>query len=85
MRSPGRDYEGLYSAIQGCGQYFHALESTWFVKSDLSANQIYECLKGYIDSNDHIVISKIESLDMQGWMLRIFWEWINDDTKPSVK
>lgn len=85
LRQPGRDYESLYKAIQNCGEYFHALESTWFVRSDFTANEIYERLKDYKDNNDHIVISEVQPSNQQGWMMRTFWEWINDPSKPSVK
>lgn len=86
LRQPGRNYEGLYSAIQDCGPFFHALESTWFVKSELSANEIYEKLKDQKDTNDHILISEIENTkNQQGWMMRTFWEWIDNENKPSVK
>ncbi len=85
LRQPGRDYEDLYVAIQNCGSYFHALESTWFVRSELSANDIYERLKDHKDANDHVVISEVNSVNQQGWMMRTFWEWISDESKPSVK
>lgn len=85
LRSPGKNYDGLYSAIQLCGNYYHALESTWYVKSDLDANGIYEKIKDEIDKNDHVVISKVDTSDQQGWMLKTFWEWTQDDSKPSVK
>jgi hypothetical protein len=36
LKKPGRDYEGLYTAIKGCGDWWHYLESTWLVDTALN-------------------------------------------------
>ena len=83
LRSPGRDYGGLYGAIKGLsGNWRHPMASTWFVSSDadLSTQGIYERLRAFIDDGDNVlVIDMGNPADRRGWMARAFWSWLDGE------
>lgn len=59
LHGPGRDYSNLYSEIKSLGNWWHYLDSTWFVSSELGAGAIRDSLKSKIDSNDEILVVEI--------------------------
>lgn len=77
LKQPGRNYEDLYEKLQSYLQHFHALESTWFIKTIETADVIYDKLRVSIDDNDHLLITEINPGNKQGWMIKSFWTWVN--------
>ena len=71
-----KDYDGLISAIKDYN-CIKALYSTWFVKSDDSAQDIYKHLKPYIDNDDHLFVIEVNPSAKQGWMPKDIWTWLN--------
>lgn len=61
LNKPGKDYESVFQAIKGAsnGVWCHCLDSTWLIKTNLNANQIYEKIRPCIDNNDNIIIMEI--------------------------
>lgn len=78
LKKPGQNYNELYEAIKNSGEWQHPLESTWVVKvgSWVSANDVFNQLRPYIDDGDFLLIVDITDQDRQGWMVKSFWEWI---------
>ena len=71
------DYFCLFDEIKNCGNsYQHPLGSTWFILSNMTAQQIYDALRPLIDDKDYLVITEISSSNIQGWMPKVFWDWI---------
>jgi hypothetical protein len=56
LDKPGQDYTDLEKAIKELGTWWHCLDSTWIVKSDLTDTQILNKLKVQIDSNDKLLV-----------------------------
>jgi len=77
LSKPGRDYEGLYEAIKGTGTWWHYLESTWIVKTNLTPSQIWQHLQPHTDENDSILIIEIRD-NVSGWLPKKAWEWIHE-------
>jgi hypothetical protein len=77
LKKPGQDYKDLHEAIKGCGTWWHYLESTWLLKTSLTATQIFERLQPYLDSNDRILIIRVTPNDKSGWLTQDAWNWIN--------
>lgn len=77
LKAPGRDYSGLYTAIQGCGEWWHYLGSTWLINTTLDAQQIWSRLSMHVDRNDVVLVIGV-SKDYQGWLPQEAWQWIND-------
>lgn len=59
LRTPGRDYEALYSAIKSYGTWAHITESTWFIKTDRTCGQVRDHLLGVMDSNDRLFVGEL--------------------------
>jgi hypothetical protein len=76
LKQPGRDYSGLYEAIKSCGLWWHYLESTWLVDTNLGASGIWKRLDPHIDRNDRALVIGVTK-DYQGWLSAEAWEWIN--------
>lgn len=72
-----KSYEPLYTAIKSIGSWWHYLDSTWIVKSNLSSSQIWNTLGQHMLKNDHILVVKIDTLDKWGWLPREAWNWLN--------
>jgi hypothetical protein len=71
------NYENLYVAIKGVGSWWHYLDSTWIVKTNLNSQQIWNILAPHLFKNDHILVVKIDSFDKWGWLPQNAWNWLN--------
>jgi len=61
------DYSELIAAIKNLtGTWWHNLDSTWLVKTDLSASQVRDHLKPHLDSNDEMLVIDITG-DSAAW------------------
>jgi hypothetical protein len=76
LKRPGQNYEPLYSAIKSCGDWWHYLESTWLVDTNLDANGIWKRLEPHVDKNDRILVIGATK-DYEGWLPKDAWDWIN--------
>jgi hypothetical protein len=69
LKKPGQDYATLIKAIKSIsGDWCHPLESTWVVPTSLSAVQVRDRLKPYMDSNDSILVVNITNDDYSGYL-----------------
>lgn len=59
LNSPGKNYSDLIDAIKAIGSWWHCLDSTWLVKTDLSCVQIRDRLRPYIDANDELLVATL--------------------------
>ncbi len=53
------DYPQLIAAIKQLGTWWHCLDSTWIVKSNLSAAQIRDALKPHLDNGDELLVASL--------------------------
>ena len=60
----GQNYSSLITAIKESGTWWHCLDSTWLVRSSLTAVQIRDQLLEHIDSNDRLLVA---GLIQQDW------------------
>lgn len=58
LRSPGRNYDGLYEGIKSYGTWGKLTQSTWAIVTTETAVQVRDYLSKYIDSNDRIFVVK---------------------------
>lgn len=54
---PDKDYTNIINAIQAYGNWWHCLDSTWFVVSDMTAVAIRDDLIKHIDANDRLLVA----------------------------
>jgi len=53
---PGKDYPNLISHLKSYGKWARPLESVWFVKSALTAEQIRNAARAHMDANDKMLV-----------------------------
>ncbi|MDT8262002.1 hypothetical protein RQ832_01960 [Roseomonas sp. DSM 102946] len=53
------------------------LESVRWISTDKTPDQINDDLKSKLDRNDRIFISRVNSLQNEGWLEKDTWAWIN--------
>jgi hypothetical protein len=78
LNKEGKDYNSLFDKIKSLGQWFHPLDSVWFLKSSDNVNNIAEQLRTTMDVNDHIFVVNISNQDRQGWLPKTAWEWLRE-------
>lgn len=76
LNRPGQNYEALYEEIKSFGGYWHHLDSTWLVSTQLNANQMSERMLKHTDDNDHFLIIRVVD-EYQGWLPKIAWDWLH--------
>ena len=59
LDKPGQNYENLFKAIKAIGTWWHCLDSTWLVVSNLTAAQIRDQLLTHIDNNDKLLVARL--------------------------
>lgn len=58
LRTPGRNYEALYTAIRNTGStWAHPLESMWVVMTTKSAAQVRDIIAAHVDRNDQLLVA----------------------------
>ena len=77
LKSPNKDYKGLYDAIK-MYPWWHFLESTWLIKTGESPVVVWNHLAKHIDTNDRILIIEVRD-NVQGWLAKAAWEWIHEN------
>jgi len=71
-------YAPLHEEIKKIsGLWWHYLESTWIVKTNLTASEISAKLIPHIKQGDRLIVVKIDYSDSQGWLPKEAWDWIN--------
>ncbi|BAU47359.1 SinR [Sulfurifustis variabilis] len=65
LNKPGQDYSSLFEAIKNLGNWWHCLDSTWVVVSNLNASQIRDALKARMDASDALLV--VQSANIGAW------------------
>ncbi|MBL8776007.1 MAG: hypothetical protein JNK12_08755 [Acidimicrobiales bacterium] len=74
LHKPGQDYPGLIDFLKGF-TWWHCLESTWLVKTTLSASDLRDKVGGYLDSNDEVLVLNVTG---RGWASKGLSKSCND-------
>lgn len=59
LNRPGQNYNELFEEIKALGTWWHCLDSTWIVKSNLTAAQVRDRLVKKIDTNDRLIVAAL--------------------------
>lgn len=70
-----REYDDLFLAIKGCGNWRHYLDSTWIVESNLNARGIYSLLRPHLYNDDIILVIGVTQ-EYDGWLPLDAWTWL---------
>jgi hypothetical protein len=52
----GETYGELVKALESLGTYWHCLDSTWMIKTDLSASQVRDKLWAHMRADDQLLV-----------------------------
>ena len=64
LNKSGQDYSKLIEYLKSHQSWAKPLKSSFFVKTSLTAGGLRDGIKGYIDSNDDVVVVTVTS---QNW------------------
>ena len=81
LKKSGQNYNALYDAIKSASYndtWMHYLDSTWIIKSSLSAEQVYDKIKAVVDDNDYFIIIEVVK-DYYGWLPKESWEYLDNN------
>ena len=81
LKQPDKDYNVLYDTIKTLGdKWWHYLESTWLVHTNLSLQECSDRLKNAIDEDDFLFVVDITGNQAyQGWLPSKAWTWIREN------
>lgn len=84
LNKTGQDYNALTDKIKITFTiWWHHLDSTWIVKSNLSAAQIRDILKPFIDSNDELLVTSLNGESAWTGFNEKGSQWLRDNIQPS--
>jgi len=82
LKQPIEDYKELYSALKEGGTWWHYLDSTWLIITDLSPRDLYEKLVSHIWQGDRMLIIEVKA-NYWGTLPKDAWEWIENNVKQA--
>ena len=71
------DYDGVRSALEGCGSVNAFQKSVCLVDSSLTPGAIREAVKPSLNANDTLFVAAIDTVRWCGWRTRLA-AWISD-------
>ena len=74
-----KDYGSLFVALKSIGPWWHYLESTWIIKTNLTSAQIWDYLAKHITTKDRLLIVRIDARDKWGWLPQEAWHWLDSN------
>jgi hypothetical protein len=83
LKKPGRNYDGLYTAIKELGPWWHYLDSTWLTETNVNATAIWQRLAPHVDGNDYVLVIGVTA-DSNGQLPKDAWDWINSRLKKAA-
>jgi hypothetical protein len=82
LKQPGRDYEPLYAKLRSQSSWWHALDSTWMVRTESTPLALRDELSALVDANDVLLVMDVTNdpaawrnlpKDASDWILK-WWE-----------
>lgn len=56
LNKAGKNYDGLITSIKDSPDWWHYLDSTWLVKTNLTVEAMRNQLSPYIDNDDELLV-----------------------------
>jgi len=79
LNKPGQDYPELYKEIKKLGNWCHPVDSTWFVKTSLSASKVRDKLNAVMDSSDSLIVVKASAPGAWHGLNSEASQWLKDN------
>lgn len=78
LKAPGRDYQPVWDYLKSVGTHWHALGSVWFVVTDLTAQQLRDKIATLIDSNDRVMVVRVDGRNWASTNMANGTEWMHE-------
>lgn len=80
LNKAGQDYTGLIDKIEKTFNiWWHHLDSTWIVKTDLTCVQIRDILAPFVDSNDELLVVELSGVGAWHGFNEKGSKWLKDN------
>ena len=81
LNRPGQDYDSLWKRLKEFGTWWHHLDSTWLVRTEMTAVQLRNELKPLLDSSDELLVIDVtgKSWAGTGFSERAY-DWLRKNT-----
>lgn len=80
LKQPDRDYTALFNVIKQIGDsWWHYLDSTWIIKTNMSVIDSAILIRKTMDQNDLLFVVDISDKEHEGWLPSKAWEWFKDN------
>lgn len=66
LNRPRQDYAGLISYLKSLGSWWHHLDSTWLIKTDITPTAVRSGCQPHLDENDEILVIDVSG-DSAAW------------------
>lgn len=66
LNKPSQDYDKLIAVLKDYPNWWHHLDSTWFIKTNDSNITVRDHLKQFIDASDKLLVVDVTS-DAAAW------------------
>lgn len=63
---PGQTYTQLIDKLNSFPSHWHCLDSTWFVKANLTPVELHNQLRPLMDANDRLLVVNVTG-DLAAW------------------
>lgn len=67
LNRPGQNYPELFAQLKSFSNWWHCLDSTWLVRTTLTAEQVRDQLSRHIDRNDKMLVLDVTN-DSWAWL-----------------
>jgi len=78
LRGAAGSYEEFFDTLKSQDSWSHYLRSTWLISTDKGPKEMFEELRPFLRSGDHLLIVRLSNKreDREGWLPKKAWEWI---------
>ena len=80
LNRPGQDYAGLIDSLKNLGAWWHHLDSTLLIKTNLTPVQLRDRVKPFLDSGDELLVLEVTGVAWAGAGLPArAYTWLSDN------
>lgn len=69
-------YYSLFEELKRFPAWWHFLDGTWLISTDLDAQALFQKLRPHLDEEANLLVVEAGE-EFAGWLPKKAWEWIN--------
>jgi hypothetical protein len=70
--------KSFFETLQHLGSWWHFINGSWLVSTELDAGAIQDRLADHLDENVNLLIVEA-GREMSGWLPKNAWDWIREN------